>query len=242
MLTNFYRFRIPSLPKKNKHSTSEPPLPHRNTIVSSKYDIPMCEPKGGNHKSLTPDQSADDDRKDQQDDKEAQMADEEEELGGDREQNTPPVSYSTTKQPLSTMGEKAHMKRPLKRRHLSSPFLAESQAPPQADFYDECRTVRLNIGSLNSIANTPCLLESSQGQLYPTLHEGEEWEIARILGKRRIGKSYEYRVRWRSTWLPKSALGNAQALLRDFEARSRAQRGRKRGKGLRTEEQVSIDV
>ena len=44
----------------------------------------MYKPEGGNHKSLTPNQSADD-RKDQQDDKETQMADEEEELGGDGE-------------------------------------------------------------------------------------------------------------------------------------------------------------
>ena len=134
----------------------------RSTIVSLKYDKPMCEPEGGNLKSLTHGQSADD-KKDQQDDKEAEIADEEEEFGGDGEQNTPPVLYSTKRRPLSTVGEKAHMKRPIKRRHLSSPFPAESQAPPLANFY---------------------------------------------------------RVRWRSTWLPKSALGNAQALLRDFEAES----------------------
>ncbi|KAK0513793.1 hypothetical protein JMJ35_003515 [Cladonia borealis] len=32
----------------------------------------------------------------------------------------------------------------------------------------------------------------SQGQAYPT-HEDEEWEIVRILRKRQIGKSYEYK-------------------------------------------------
>lgn len=190
----------------------------------------MCKSEGGNHKSLTPHPSADDDKKDQQDDKEAEMADEEEEFGGDRERNTPPLPYSTTKWPLSTAGEQTHVKRLVKRRHLSSPFLSESQAPPQADLDDEYQTTRLNTGSLGTIANNPCL-EPSQGQPYPTLHEGEEWEIVRILGKRRIGKSYEYRVQWRSTWLPKTALGNAQALLRDFDGKSRAQRGRKQGRG-----------
>ena len=189
----------------------------------------MCKSEGGNHKSLTPDPSADDDEKYQQAD-EAEMADEEEEFGGDRERNTPPLPYSTIKRPLSTAGEQTHVKRLIKRRHLSSPFLSESQAPPQADLDDEYQTTRLNTGSLGIIANTPCL-ELSQGQPYPTLHEGEEWEIVRILGKRRIGKSYEYRVRWRSTWLPKTALGNAQALLRDFEGKSRAQRGRRQGRG-----------
>lgn len=180
----------------------------------------MCKSEGGNHKSLTPDPSADDDKKDQRDDKEAEMADEEEELGGDRERNTPSLPYSTKKRPLSTAGEQTHVKRLIKRRHLTSPFLSESQVPPQADLDDEYQITRLNTCSLGTIANTPCL-EPSQGQSYPTLHEGEEWEIVRILGKRWIGKSYEYRVRWRSTWLPKSALGNAQALLRDFEGKSR---------------------
>lgn len=127
------------------------------------------------------------------------------------------------------------MKRLIKRRHLSSPFLSESQVPPQADLDDQCETARLETGSLGTIANTPCL-KRSQGQAHPTLHEDDEWEIVRILGKRRIGKSYEYRVPWRSTWLLKSALGCAQELLRDFKGKSRAQRGRREGRRARTDE------
>ena len=194
----------------------------------------MCEPEGGNHKSLTPDRSADDNKNDQQDDKEAEMADEEE-FGGDGEQNTPPVPYSTKKRPLSTVGEKAHIKRPIKHRHLSSAPLLKSQTPPRTDLYDGCGTASLSTGSVNSIANTPCPLEPSQGQAYAT-HEDEEWEIVRILRKRQIGKKYEYKIQWRSTWLPRSALGNAQALLKDFETKSQAQRGRRRGRGARMDE------
>jgi len=37
-------------------------------------------------------------------------------------------------------------------------------------------------------------------------------------------------VRWKNTWLPKGELGNAQKLLREFEAKGRAQRGCKRGR------------
>lgn len=82
MLTSFYWFRAPSLPKKNKHSTSKPTLPHRNSfIVNSKHDRPMCEFKDGKHKSLTPDLSANDD-------KEAEMADEEEEFDGNSKRDT----------------------------------------------------------------------------------------------------------------------------------------------------------
>ena len=212
------------------------PPPHYNAIAS-KYDEPVCESEGGNHKSLTLNLSADDDKRDQQDN-EAEMADEER-FSGDRDQDTPPFPYSTEMRPLSTAGEKAHMKPPIKRRHLSSAALSKSQAPPRTDLYDGCRTASLGTGSLNSVANTPCPLEPYQGQAYPT-HEDEEWEIVRILRKRQIGKSYEYKIQWRNTWLPKSALGNAQALLKDFEAKSQAKsqakRGRRRGRGARMDE------
>ena len=153
----------------------------------------MYEPESGNHKSLTPDQSANDNKNDQQDDKEAEIADKEEEFSGDREQNTLPVPYSTKKRPLSTVGEKAHMKRPIKRRHLSSAPLSKSQAPPRTDLYDKYGIASLSTSSLNNITNTPCPLEPSQGQAY-TIHEDEEWEIVRILRKRQIRKRYEYKI------------------------------------------------
>ncbi len=40
----------------------------------------------------------------------------------------------------------------------------------------------------------------------------EEWEIRRIVGKRRGGKGYDYKVCWKDTWLRDCELGNAQEL------------------------------
>lgn len=70
--------------------------------------------------------------------------------------------------------------------------------------------------------STPLPLPQSEAAPL-VLREGE-WEIRKIIGKRRAGKGYEYKVRWRETWLPKSELGNAKRLRREFEVRGRAQR------------------
>lgn len=59
---------------------------------------------------------------------------------------------------------------------------------------------------------------SPQSQAQNTALEEQEWEITEIVGKRRAGKGYEYRVRWKDTWLRRSELGNAQRLLKEFEA------------------------
>ena len=47
--------------------------------------------------------------------------------------------------------------------------------------------------------------EQPQDQGGSALDE-EEWEIVRIIGKRRRGKGYEYKVCWKKTWLPKYEL------------------------------------
>ena len=66
----------------------------------------------------------------------------------------------------------------------------------------------------------------------PALEE-EDWEIRKIVGKRRVGKGYEYKVRWKDTWLARSELGNALRLLKEFEAQWGTHCGRKRGKPVR---------
>ncbi len=76
-------------------------------------------------------------------------------------------------------------------------------------------------------ASTPLLRQQSEAGS-SVLEEGE-WEIRKIVGKRRAGKGYEYRVRWKDIWLPRSELGNAKRLLQEFEARRRAQRGYRQG-------------
>ncbi|KAL9607270.1 MAG: hypothetical protein Q9167_007801, partial [Letrouitia subvulpina] len=60
-----------------------------------------------------------------------------------------------------------------------------------------------------------------------TAFEEQEWEVAKITGKRRAGKGYEYKVCWKDTWLPKNELENARRLAREFETRGRLQRSRR---------------
>jgi hypothetical protein len=76
-------------------------------------------------------------------------------------------------------------------------------------------------------ASTPPSPQQSQART--SILEEEEWEIRRIVGKRRAGKGYKYRVRWENTWLPESELRNAQRLLKELETRRRAQRGNRQG-------------
>ena len=47
---------------------------------------------------------------------------------------------------------------------------------------------------------------------------------------------YEYRVRWKDIWLPRSELGNAQRLLQEFEVRHRVQCGWKQGRPARADQ------
>lgn len=81
----------------------------------------------------------------------------------------------------------------------------------------------------HAITATPPLIEQHQDQGGSALNE-EEWEIVRIVGKRRRGKDYEYKVCWKRTWLRECELGNAQELLQKFEAERQVQRGGKRGR------------
>ncbi|KAL9128170.1 MAG: hypothetical protein Q9217_003095 [Psora testacea] len=72
------------------------------------------------------------------------------------------------------------------------------------------------------------LSEQHQDQGDSILDE-EDWEIARIVGERRRGKGYEYKLLERE-------LGNAQELLRESEAKRQAQRGGKRGRPARADQ------
>lgn len=77
-------------------------------------------------------------------------------------------------------------------------------------------------------ATTSLFPEHLQGQR-DSAQDGEQWEIVKIVGKRRTKSGYKYNVRWKNTWLPRSKLENAQKLLQDLEVRGCAQRGCKRG-------------
>ncbi len=60
--------------------------------------------------------------------------------------------------------------------------------------------------------------------------EKQEWKVIKILDKREIRSGTKYRVRWKSTWLLRSELENARRLLREYEAKGRAQHELKRGR------------
>ena len=84
-----------------------------------------------------------------------------------------------------------------------------------------------------AVGNPPSTSTSSipqQSEAGSFVFEEGEWEIRRIVSKRRIGGVYEYKVRWKDTWLSESEMENAQDLLRDFKAQSRARGGQNYGK------------
>ena len=116
-------------------------------------------------------------------------------------------------------------------------------SPSITPFEDqERRTVHANVhngrtsaivGSASATATRPFAPEQPQGQGGPAEVEVQEWEVTKILDKRETRSGTEYRVRWKSTWLPRSELGNARRLLREYEAKGRAQHGPKRGRPAR---------
>ena len=93
--------------------------------------------------------------------------------------------------------------------------------------------ISANVGSVSAIAIIPFAPEQHQGQGGPAEVEKQEWEVTKILDKRETRSGTQYRVRWKSTWLSRSELGNAQKLLWEYEAKGRAQHGRKRGRFAR---------
>ncbi len=70
-------------------------------------------------------------------------------------------------------------------------------------------------------ANAPWLHQQSESGASPI--EQEEWEVKRIVDRRRMGKGFQYRVRWKDTWMAGNELVNAKRLLQEYEARRRAQ-------------------
>ena len=84
-----------------------------------------------------------------------------------------------------------------------------------------------------TVASPPCAItpplsprreEERREEKRNAAFEEHEWEITKIVGRRRTRKGNEYKVRWRNTWLPRIELGNAQRLLQEYEAPSLAKR------------------
>jgi len=89
------------------------------------------------------------------------------------------------------------------------------------------------VGSASATASRLLAPDQPQGQGGGAEVEEQEWEVIKILDKRETSSGTEYKVCWKSTWLPRSELGSARRLLREYEAKSRAQHGPKRGRPAR---------
>ncbi len=235
MLTSFYRFRVPSLPKKNQHSTSKPPQLHHNTIVSSKHDRPMCEFEGGKHKCLTPDPSADDDTRGQQDDKEAEMADEEEGFSGDSERDTLPYLHPTKKRSLCRVGEKPSKKRRIKRHPFSSRLSSDadmgtgdesdisSYTPSKPRHISKPRPTSSHLTSLQGDTSDDGAMDLVGGRSQiAVIYEQQSWK-GEIVQERDVKQGRgrprkQYLVQWEQSWVDGARL-TAPELLQSWRGK-----------------------
>lgn len=115
----------------------------------------------------------------------------------------------------------------------ATPFADREKRSIHANSHNERRSVI--DGSVSVTVTRSLETEQHKGSDDPAEVEEQEWEITEILEKRAAGSETEYRVRWKDTWLLRSELGSAQGLLKKFEAKGRAQHGRKRGRPARTD-------
>jgi len=115
---------------------------------------------------------------------------------------------------------------------LCSPIITPSEDREGRTFHGcdyNGRTLAI-VGSAGASTTIALAPERPQGQDGRAEVEEQEWEVIKILDKRETRSGTEYKVRWKSTWLPKSELGSARRLLWEYEAKSRAQHGPKRGR------------
>ena len=135
----------------------------------------------------------------------------------------PPTTTEPTTEPTTSPSD-----RPI------SPSVALSRDPVEHAIRGGARGAAATVYPPHAITVTPPLPEQPQNQGASALDE-EDWEIVRIVGKRRRGKGDEYKVCWKRTWLLECELGNAQELVQEFEANRQAQRGGKRGRPAQTD-------
>ena len=84
------------------------------------------------------------------------------------------------------------------------------------------RVFRVDDHGADMVANLPrgpTPTSYQQSEALTLAFEHEELEVRSVVGKRRMGQGYDYRVRWKDTWLPKSELGSIRRLLGRRERR-----------------------
>ncbi len=98
---------------------------------------------------------------------------------------------------------------------------------------DHNERISANVDFVSAIVIILFALEQHQNQDDSAEIEKQKWEVTKILDKREIRSRTQYRVRWKSTWLSRSELENAQKLLWEYETKDRAQHERKRNRFAR---------
>jgi len=92
-------------------------------------------------------------------------------------------------------------------------------------------------------ASFPHPLSRAQSEVH--LDDNQDWEVRKITGKEDIDGVLHYLVDWSPTLVPEHSLGHAQELVDEFEARLRAKRGFKNGRGrpgLKWDERMVVEA
>ena len=183
----------------------------------------MCAFEGGNHKSLTPDPSADDDARGQQDDKEAEMADKEEGFGGDSERDILPYLHPTKKRSLCRVGEKPHEKHRIKRHPFSSRLSSDAETgtgdesdissytPLKTRHISKSRPISSHLTSLEGDTSDDGAMDLAGGRSRMTvIYEQQSWK-GKIVQERNVKQGRgrprkQYRIQWESSWVDSAYL------------------------------------
>jgi hypothetical protein len=133
--------------------------------------------------------------------------------------------------------------------HNSDGPSGSAPAPIAGDNGDDGTNDISTDGNLTSTAQTTPELKDSprtESQLCPqVINADRDWEVRRIVGKEEVDSVLHYLVDWHPTLLPEHSLGHAKELVDKFEARLRAQREAKNGRGgqgLKRGEQAVVEA
>lgn len=178
----------------------------------------MCELEGGNHTSLTPDPSADDDTRGQQVDKEAEIADEEERFSGDSKRDILPYLHPTEKRSLCRVGEKPRKKRRTKRHLFSSRLYLDAETrtgdesdissytPSKPCYVSKPRPTSSHMTSLQGDTSDDGVMDLvGGGSQMAVIYEQQSWK-GEIVQERDVKQwrgrpRKQYLVQWEQSWV-----------------------------------------
>ena len=125
---------------------------------------------------------------------------------------------------------------PSKKRTAGKPLVPQNEAPdsiiPKAGHADAPSLKGARNHQPRSKAS-PSRHKRASGQSKPAHMESQQWEIRKVISKRRTRRGWEYKVGWANSWLPRSELENASRLVREFESKDSAQQKSRHGRSGR---------